>query len=204
MKMKGMRVVYAVLLVASLGLSSVLYYHYQLKDEQLLQYQSLLGHSGAVLKEIGAQLTRSKKELEQSLKEKEELNKTISDLEKHKLEFKGELQALKGELEEERKRLEAKISRLIDENTILESSYLVLKERFHSLQELKNAIRIAKIEEGKIRKVEKIKRRLAAIEMLKRLDEIALQHGNRGFIVEGGIPTFKPRTKVKVELERVE
>lgn len=189
--MKPLRVFYIVAIVASLGLAFVFYYQYQLKDRELACYQSLSRSSNKALAKLN-------KELAESLNEREKLNTIIAALEKEKSGFKGNIQALK----EERENLESKIARLIEEQTVSEKRFLLLTEKFHSLKELKKAIRMAKIEKRQRAKIERIQRRLVKIEMLKNLDEIALRQGNRGYLVKAGELTFKP-TRIRVELEPV-
>lgn len=191
--MRPLRVFYIVAtIVVSLGLAFVFYYQYQLKDKDLARYQKLSRSSGKALTKLDTELTKSSKE-------REKLNSIIAALEKEKSSFKGELQALKGE----REKLKTKIAQLIEERTVLEKRFLLLTEKFHSLKELKKAIRMAKIEKRRKAKIERIQRRLAKIEMLKALDEIALRRGNRGYLVKAGEATLKP-TKIRVELEPVE
>ncbi len=182
--MKPLRVVYLLVLLISVGLAALFYYQYQAKDKELTQYQHLSRLSEEVFTKVDARLEETKRELDRSLKEIENLNKTIADLEKQNLGFKDELQALKVE----REKLEANIAGLIEERNIL-------RKKFYSIEELQKAIRIA-IKE-KIRK-----RRLAKIEMLRQLDEVALREGNRGYLLRGGKSTFKA-TKVRVKLEPV-
>jgi len=188
-KMKPMRILYAVALVASLALSGVFYYKYQLKGSKLNGYQGLGQRSSQAIKRINLELVQSKKELEDSLREVASLNKTIASLEKDKSNFKGRLQVLK----EEREKLQVSIALLIEEKTLLE-------KKFQSLQELRKAIRIAKSEQRQRKKSQKIQQRLAKIEMLKAMDRIALQHGNLGYLVKDTKLTFRP-TRITVELE---
>lgn len=190
--MRTLRVLYTVVIVASLGLASALYYRYQLKDRELAQYQSLNDFSSRALRRITTELNKS-------LEEKEKLNKIIASLEKEKVSFKGELQAAK----EERAKLQINIARLLEERTVLEIKLISLVKKFESLEELKKAIKIAKKEKHRRGKIEKMQRRLAKIEMLRALDEIALQQGNRGFMVMAGQSTVEPKAKVTVELEPV-
>lgn len=190
--MKALRILYSVLLVASLGLTFSFYYKYQLKGDELTQYQELSLYSDQAFKKLIAKLAQSEKELKESLEEAERLNKTIAALEKNNLGFKGELGALKREKEA----LQVKIARLLEEKTVLE-------KRFISLEELQKAIRIARVEERQRSKMERAQKRLAQIAMLKKLDEIALQYGNKGYLVNEGCSTFKSRARVKVELEPV-
>jgi len=188
--MRPWRILYTVLIVASLGLAATFYYKYYLGNSELAAYQQLSRLSSQALTEVT-------KQLDKSLKEKEGLNSIIATLEKEKGGFKDRVQALK----EEREELQLKIARLFEEKTFLEKRYLLLTQRFESLEELKRAIKIAKIERRRRMKTERIQRRLAKIEMLKALDEIALHQGNRGLMVKAGKPTFKSRGKVTVELE---
>ena len=187
--MKPLRILYVVALVASLGLAFSFYYKYQLRSEELVQYQELSLYSDEVFKMLTTKLAQSKIELKKSSKEVERLNKTIAALEKGSLSFKGELEAFK----KEREALQVKIARLLEEKTVLE-------KRFLSLKELQKAIKVAKAQEHQGRKMEKAQKRLTQIAMLKKLDEIALKQGNRGYLVCDGRSTFKSRARVKVEL----
>lgn len=184
--MKPWRVLYMVVLVASLSLTFVSYYKYQLKDEELRGHQKLSHYSDEALKQINARLAQSKEELEKTLKKVEKLNKTIAALQKDNSGFKAKLQVFR----KEREILQVRIARLLEEKTVLE-------KRFLSLEELKKAIKVAKIAQ----KEQKAQRRLTRIGMLNRLDEIALQQGNRGYLVKSGTSTFSSRVKIKVELE---
>ena len=188
--MRPWRILYTVLIVASLGLAATFYYKYYLRDSELAAYQQLSRLSGQAL-------TKVTKQLDKSLKEKESLSNLITTLEKEKAGAKGKLQALR----EEREKLQLKIAQLFEEKTVLEKRYFLLTQRFESLEELKKAIKIAKIDKRQRMKAERARARLAKIEMLKALDEIALRQGNRGLMVQAGESTFKPRGKVTVELE---
>ena len=190
--MKALRVFYVVAIVVSVGLSLAIYWQYQLKDRVLARYQEMSELSNEASIKTSQELAKSRQRID-------ELNKTIAALTKDNVKltkdtakFNTELLALKGE----REALQVKIARLIEEQTILE-------KRFYSLEELKKALRIAKIEHRRSKTAKRMQRRLAKIEMLKALDEIALQQGNRGLLVRGGELTFQPTTKVRVELEPV-
>ncbi len=210
--MKPLRIVYSVVLVLSLGLTFILYYHFQLKDKEADQYQRSYRNFSRALKEMNTKLVQSKKELEEtamemasSIQETARLNKIIGSLEKDNLSLKegnlkavAELQALK----EERERLQIKIARLAEDKAALEEASLSLGEKLRSLEELRKAIRIAKIEKRRKNAMEKIKERGEKIERLKTLDEIALRRGNKGYLVKKGKTTFKP-TIVRVELEPI-
>ncbi|MCQ9208365.1 MAG: hypothetical protein NG712_03200 [Omnitrophica bacterium] len=189
--MKPLRIVYLTVLLASLGLSSIFYYKYQLKGSVLAQYRNLSQVSNEVLKAITAELAQSKKDLEESLQEAARLNKTIASLEKEKTNFKGKVQALK----KERERLRISIALLLEQKTVLE-------KKFHSLKELRKAIRITRIGQRHKRKLERIQKRLAKIEMLSAMDRAALKQGNQGYLVKNTQPTFRP-TRITVELEPV-
>jgi len=210
--MRLLRIFYLVALVVSLSLACVFYYQYQLKDKELLQYRSLRQLSGRTFAEANAELAQtteklersfleleqSQEELERSSQEIEKLNKIISTLEEDNLTFKGELLALK----EEREKMQTKVGGLIKEKTVLEEKLFSLVQKFHSLRELKKAIKSARIEKRHKDRMEAIRKRLAKIETLKTLDEAALREGNRGYLVKWGETTFKPTT-IRVELEPI-
>jgi predicted RNase H-like nuclease (RuvC/YqgF family) len=163
-----------------------------MKDEELAQYRGLNKVSEASITSIRIKLAKNGKELVQSFREIGRLNKVIAALEKDNFISKAELEVLTREKEA----LQNKIAILIDEKGQWERGYLALKKRFQSLEELKRAITFVK-------KEEKIKRRLAKIAVLKKIDEISLQQGNRGYLVKRGQSTFQSRAKVTVELEPV-
>lgn len=194
--MKLSRILYAVILVTALGLAFTFYYQYQLKDREISQYQDLAQASSETLARVSEKLLQNREELAKSWQEMGRLNLAITALEKEKTEFKGELQALK----EEREGLKTKMAGLLKEREgllkerdDLHEKFISLEKKFHSVEELKKAIRVALIERHQ-------KNRLTKIEMLKTMDKVALEQGNRGYLVKGGRPTFRP-TRIRVELE---
>lgn len=187
--MKIGRVIYIVTLIVSIVLAVFFAFQYYSKDKQLKEYQNLAHLSLEAFKRANVELQKTKKELDRTKLEltmaQDEaniLNATIAALEQDKDTYKEELTALLLQ----RDKLENRISSL-------EVKTFTLEQRFQSLEELKKAIKAVKSEK-------KEKQRLVRIEMLKRLDEIALRQGNRGFMTKEGETTFKP-TKIRVELE---
>jgi predicted RNase H-like nuclease (RuvC/YqgF family) len=161
-----------------------------MKDEELSQYRGLNNVSQAAITSIRIRLAKNKEELARSFKEIGRLNKVIAVLKKDNFVSRAKIEAMTAE----REFLQSKIARLLDEKSQWERKYLALKKKFQSLEELKRALAFVK-------KEEKVNRRLAKIAMLKRLDEISLQQGNRGYLIKGGRSTFQFRAKVAVELE---
>lgn len=157
--MKLLRILYLVVLLVSLSLSFAFYY----------RHQKLSRYFDQTLEETAAKL--------------EGLNKTIAILEEDNAGFRSRIQALK----QERDQLQAKIAGLIKEKSVLENSFL-------SLKELKKAIKAVRLRE-------QMQRRSAKIAMLRTEDEIALRQGNKGYLVKHSHSTFKP--KIRVELEAV-
>ena len=186
--MKILRVAYVLLLVVSFALSFTLYYKYKLNNNQLNQYQILSQYSDKAITELWAKLAQSKKELKSYLKEVKRLNESIASLESENTGFQAQLQALK----KERSILQARITTLMQEK-------LTIEQRFLSLKELKKAIKLAKQEERRRSQAERQKR----IVMLKRLDELALALGNRGYLIREGTSTYESKVRVKVDLEPI-
>ena len=184
-KMKPWRIVYMVAIIASISLTIIFYYQLQLKGKESMQNQKLSQLYNQALTELNGKL-------ETSLKENEYLNMRIASLEKDNSIHKGQLQALK----EERKELLTQIAHLAKEK-------LVLEKKFQSLEELKKAVNIVKLITRTRKKQETHQRRLAKIAMLQRLDEIALQQGNQGYVVKDGTSTFASKIKIGVELEPI-
>ena len=118
---------------------------------------------------------------------------SIAALEKENIGFKDELHARRETRMRERQALQEKIERLTEEKNILE-------KRFTSLEELKRAMKVARSEHRR----EKARIQAARIEMLKSLDAIALQEGNRGYLIMEGKSTFKPKARVRVDLEPID
>lgn len=191
--MKPLRVAYLVVLTLSLALTVIFYWRYHIKNKEVSQYRHLSQLSEEAFAKVDARLAQAKQELKHSLQEIKQLNTNISALEKDNLSFKSRLK----ELKEEKETLQGKVARLIEEKTILEKSFLTVKG-------LKEALKIAKKERWQRRKLERVQNRLTEITMLKKLDEIALQQGNQGYLVRQGVSTFKPKGKVRVKLEPTE
>lgn len=188
--MRPWRILYIVVLIASLSFAYLSYWKFRMKEQELILNQQLVDLSNEAFSAVNAKLEESKFELERYIREIEELNKNITILEKEKDEYRDELQVLK----EERERLKINVARLTQEKRALE-------EGLSSLEELKRALKIAQTGQRVKTKEDIIRERKAKMEMLKALDRIALQEGNRGFLVKSGESTFKPRTRVRVELE---
>ncbi len=193
--MRLLRILYAVAVIASLGAAFFFYWQYRLVDDALLRHREFTRLSDREFSAISAKLIQTESELKQSLEKIEELNRSIAALEKEKTGFSDEVKALK----EERELLQAKLTRLNSEKAVLEQDLLAFQERLSSLEELRKAIKAAKIARGK----ERMQERLARIEMLKKMDEIALEQGNRGYVLRDGESTFGPRARVRVKLEPV-
>lgn len=189
--MKPLRIVYSVVFLAALGLSFAFYYQNQMKEQELSQYQNLVQTSNQVLKGTAVQLMQKRQELALSQQEVNRLSQTIVSLENDKDGFQRQFQVLK----EEREKLQSRMVSLLEEKADLENRYAALGRKFHSVEELKKAIKIALTERSQ-------KYRLARTEMLKALDKTALEQGNRGFLVKLGKSTFRP-IKINVELEPV-
>ncbi|MBN3038251.1 MAG: hypothetical protein JW869_02400 [Candidatus Omnitrophica bacterium] len=194
--MSPVRIINVVLLVASIGTAACLGYLYFLKDKELQEYQNLSHLSAEAFRKATAELDKTKKKLEiarlELAKAQEEasmLNATIEALEKDKEKFAQD----KEKYEQELTKLRSERQKLYTKIETLELKTLSLEERFRSLEELKNAIRTVKREKRE-------RERTAKIEILRRLDEIALRQGNKGFIIRDGEPTYRP-TRIRVELE---
>lgn len=187
--MRPLRVFYAVAMALSLGLTALFYCRYYLSSIELGHYRELSRVSNQALARTSAKLTQSKEELARLSKKVAAFNKAIVALEESASSFKSDLQALR----EEREQLKLKIAGLVEKKTVLE-------KRFSSLQELKKALKVARLEKYGKGKLEKIRSRLAHIEMVKAMDLIALRQGNRGYLLKEGETTFKsPRVRVKLE-----
>jgi chromosome segregation ATPase len=188
------------MLIVSLVASGIFYYCYNLRDEEMLEYQRMSRESRKAVREVNAELEQNKVSLERALKEVSELNGAINSLRKDNVNFREQLKLIK--LEEEK--LKSRIAMLIEKKTILEKKLVFFEERIYSIEELKKALKIAKIKRRQQRRAEKVQRRLTKIAMLRKLDELALDQGNKGYVVKGGRATFGPKTTIRVELEAIE
>ena len=190
--MKKLRLFYLVLLILSVSLCFVFYGQYQLKNKETAEYRKLRSYTDRAVQKISAQLVEKQKELADSRQEIARLNETVLSLERDKSRFGQEIEALLLE----KQALSKKVALLSDEK-------LALEARLFSLKELKKAIKVARKHYYEQLRQQRIARREAKIEMLKKLDELALEHGNRGFLVRNGEITFRS-ARVRVELEPLE
>jgi predicted nucleic acid-binding Zn-ribbon protein len=171
-----------------------------LRDDEVLEYQRLSRESRKAVKEVKAELGQNKASLEKALKEVAELNGDIASLRKDNVDFRERMQLIK--LEEEK--LKNRVAMLIGEKTVLEKKLVFFKERIYSIDELKAALKIAKIKRRQQRRAERVQSRLTKIAMRRKLDELAMDQGNKGYVVKGGRTTFGPKTTIRVELEAIE
>jgi len=149
------------------------------------------------LKNVEQQAARDKKEkvwLQDELKTtREELVKTEIDLKNtmYKLDFVNrKIAVLRGDntaLLKARQSLESKIAMLEEEKKIIEA-------RFHSLNELKNAIRQVKRE---IRE-DKIIQRQEYVRQQKEIEKWETAAGNHGFLTKDGEDYYRPKVNVDV------
>jgi len=186
-KMKVLRIVYVVTVIASLVLTGFFYCKYYLKGMESAEYQKLSELSSRAFDRVNTKLAQNKGDLKASLKKLAAMNMAIEALEEEALSFKAELLVLR----KERDQLNSRVAELVESKTVLE-------KKFHSLKELKRAIKLAKRED----KLTRMKERLAQIDMLNTMDAIALAQGNRGYVTKDGKETFKSPV-IRVELEPV-
>lgn len=190
--MNKKRLISLVAWAVTIGLAIVFYFQYQLKDQELVQDRDLKRLTNEALNKINAALVQSRKELKEALGKVEDLDRIVAALEMEKTDFKQKVQAL----EEERGELQIRIAQLIEEKTTLE-------KKFSSVQELKKAIRVARIEQRRKQEMERLREYLVKVEMLEALDKVALREGNRGYLVSRGESTFRAKAKINVELEPI-
>ncbi|MFH1046345.1 MAG: hypothetical protein V1727_05200 [Candidatus Omnitrophota bacterium] len=190
--MKPLRIVNLVVLVLCLVVATFFAYQNHLKDQEVRQYKMLSELSDRAFQVASEKFWQTKGELEdtktQLIMAKTEvgrLNISIAALEKDGLRYKDEI----SRLAQERDRLVAKIDRL-------ERINITLQDKFHDLDQLRKAVKLVTLEK-------RTQARLAKLEMLKRLDEMASLYGNKGFLVKGGEATFIKAARIKVELEPV-
>ncbi|MFC1631131.1 hypothetical protein ACFL2I_01095 [Candidatus Omnitrophota bacterium] len=187
LEMKSMRVVYTIALIASVTLVFIFSYRYRLKDTELSQYQQLNRYSTFALNTVRAELTQREKELAQSRRKIEQLNETIGSLEQDSRRFTL--------LKQEKTELDSRVNQLSQEKIELENTLHNLLNKFYSLAELKELIKIAK----DVEKQKRLRMRLAKVEMDKLLDKIELENGNRGYLLRAGYSTHQPKIRVEIE-----
>ncbi|MBN2097572.1 MAG: hypothetical protein JW714_03730 [Candidatus Omnitrophica bacterium] len=186
--MKPIRVFLSVAVVVTIALTVLL-----LRQDYLKERSEKYGSFNHISVE---EFVRVNNELDQSLARIEELNAAISTLKNENSDYQDKLAGLK----QEKDQLQAKMASLIEEKTILEKQVILLVERFHSVKELSKAIKIAKLEQRQQAKIERLKKRIAKMELLQAMDRAALKQGNQGYLVKNFQSTLRP-TRIRVELE---
>ena len=126
---------------------------------------------------LNKELNRKQDELNKALIEVAQLNRNISILKSEKKDAESKLKRRMGSLQQEILRLELARSKL--------------DARLHSITELEQALKQARK-----------RRRLAKKELVRRLDEIMLRLGNKGYLIKDGKPTAaKSRRELKKEIK---
>ncbi len=126
---------------------------------------------------LNKELNCKQDELNKALIEVAQLNRNISILKSEKKDAETKLKRRMGSLQQEILRLELARSRL--------------DARLHSITELEQALKQARK-----------RRRLAKKELVRRLDEIMLRLGNKGYLIKDGEPTAaKSRRELKKEIK---
>ena len=114
-----------------------------------------------------------------------------------KMRIQNDLLLTKGELNKTKQELDAiqkKLAASEAENSKLVSEKKALEARFHSLKELKKAIRQVKIE----MRDERRQQSLAKRQLQKEVNVTNLIMGNRGLLCKDGKSTYKPTVKIEV------
>jgi uncharacterized protein (DUF3084 family) len=134
-------------------------------------------HTREQLTSLKIQYYRTAQELADSVKQIDSLKQEITGFKKSNAELSKQKQVL-----------EEKVINLAKEKQIIEA-------KLHSLRELKRAIRQVKIEMHD----QGIQQYLARKEQQETLDAQGLAMGNRGFLLKGGQPTYKPTIRIEVK-----
>lgn len=144
------------------------------------------------------QLSLSRAEIEKANKENGELKAKINEKDRAIEEAKSQLAAVSqktGALEKDNTELLREKLELEGKVAALEKEKREIEEKFHSLQELRKAIRQIKIEIHN----QDAERYLEMKKRQKEIDAQKLLSGNRGYVVKDGKFTHKAGVKIEVK-----